>query len=221
MVVTCASSTPLLGLAAAMLGFFLFYFRSHMRVFRQALVFLVVTLHVVMKAPVWALIQRVDVVGSSSGFHRFMLVDNCIRHFSEWWLLGYQNYASWGWDMWDLSDQYVSVCLTGGLISLIVFVSILSRSFSALGKARKHVAGDRKEEWILWCLGVSLFADLVVWLGYACWAKGEAALSALLAMISVATFEAMRKSSPQDEEALVLEYEDDSGMNWVTPEINQ
>ncbi len=222
MVVTCASSSPLLGLGAAMLGFFFWYFRSAMRPIRYALVFAVVTLHVVMKAPVWALIQRVEIIGASSGFHRFMLVDNCIRHFSDWWLLGYQNYPAWGWDMWDLSDQYVSVCLTGGLIGIIAFVSILWRGFSALGKARKHVAGDRKEEWILWCLGVSLFADVVVWLGYACWAKGEAAFSALLAIISVMTFEALHRSSLQDEEALVTEpeYEADLNIKWYAPETN-
>ena len=49
-----------------------------------------VALHLVMKAPVWALIAHIDLTGSSSGYHRYMLVDNCIRHFSDWWLLGYK-----------------------------------------------------------------------------------------------------------------------------------
>ena len=192
MVLTCTSSTPLLSFAAGILGFCLWQFRSQLRLFRQGLVAMLVGLHLVMKAPVWALIARVDLTGSSSGDHRYHLIDATIRHFTDWWLIGYKNYPAWGWDMWDLSDQYVAVCLTGGLISFIIFISILYRSFAGLGTARKRVAGDRKEEWFLWCLGVALFANVVAWFGCAAWAKGEAALSALLAMISVATFEAMR-----------------------------
>jgi hypothetical protein len=99
--------------------------------------------------------------------------------------------------MWDLSDQYVAVALTGGLLTLVIFIWILSKSFSLLGKARKHVAGDLKEEWFLWCLGAALFANMVGWFGLACWAQAQAALSALLVMISVATFEAMRPREPQ------------------------
>jgi hypothetical protein len=193
MVLTCNSSTPLLSFAAGILGLCLWRFRDQMRLFRRGLVAVLVGLHMVMKAPVWALIARVDLTGSSSGFHRFILLDNCIRHFSDWWLLGTKDYASWGWGMWDLSNQYVAVSFGGGLLTLIVFILILSRSFSGLGTARKHVAiaGDRKEEWFLWCLGAALFATIVGWFGCSYMATMEATLSALLAMISVGIFEAM------------------------------
>jgi hypothetical protein len=199
MVITSRSSTPVLAYAAAILGFCLWRFRSQMRVFRQGLVFVLVMLHLVMKAPVWALIARIDLTGSSAGDHRYHLVDSTIRHFSDWWLLGNKDYASWGFGMWDLSDQYVAVALTGGLLTLVIFIWILSRSFSLLGKARKHVAGDQREEWFLWCLGVALFANMVGWFGLACWAQAAVALSALLAMISVATFEAMRSGEAKVE----------------------
>ena len=213
MVLTCSSSTPLLSFAAGILGFCLWQFRSQLRLFRQGLVAMLVGLHLVMKAPVWALIARVDLTGSSSGDHRYHLIDSTIRHFSDWWLIGYKNYPAWGWDMWDLSDQYVAVCLTGGLISFIIFISILYRSFAGLGTARKHVAGDRKEEWYLWCLGVALFANVVAWLGCAAWAKGEAAFSALLAMISVATYEAMR---PREAKVEIL---DNAELDSVADEV--
>ena len=202
MVITCRSSTPLLSYAAAMLGFFFWRFRSQMRLFRQGLVIMLVGLHLVMKAPVWALIARVDVVGGSSGDHRYHLVDATIRHFSDWWLIGYRYYNAWGWGMWDLSNQYVSVALTGGLLTLIIFVAILSRSFSMLGKARKHVAGDKKEEWFLWCLGVALLSNAVGWFGLALWAQAAVAYCALLAMISVASFEAMQ---PREAEVEIVD----------------
>ena len=166
---------------------------------------MLVGLHLVMKASVWALIARIDLTGSSAGDHRYHLVDATIRHFSDWWLRGSNAYPSWGYGMWDLSNQYVAVALTGGLVTLVIFIGILTRSFSALGKARKHVAGDQKEEWFLWCLGAALFSNIVGWFGLACWAQAQAALSALFAMISVATFEAMR---PREAEVEILDSSD-------------
>jgi hypothetical protein len=192
MILTCNSSTPLLALAGGILGLCLWRFRQKMRIFRWVLVLTLVALHLVMKAPVWSLIARIDLTGSSSGYHRYYLVDNCIRHFSNWWLLGYKDYNLWGWDMWDLSDQYVAVCLTGGLITFIIFIALLSRSFGGLGTARKRLAAamNRKQEWLCWCLGCALFSHVVGWFGCSYMAKMQMTLFSLLAMISVAIFQA-------------------------------
>ena len=40
-----------------------------------------------------------------------MLVDQCIRHLGDWWLLGVKNFDKWGFDMWDTSNQYVDLAL--------------------------------------------------------------------------------------------------------------
>ena len=139
-----------------------------------------------MKAPVWALIGRIDLTGSSSGFHRYMLIDNCIRHFSDWWLIGTKDYNEWGWDMWDLSDQYVAYAVTGGLATLVFFIATISYSFRNLGIARKY-AGDKKSEWLLWCLGAALFAHVMGYFGIGYFDQMQVAWFALLAMISAAT----------------------------------
>ncbi len=196
MMLTCNASTPLLALAGGLLGLCLWRFRQRMRILRWALVLTLVALHLVMNGPVWSLIARIDLTGSSSGYHRYYLVDNCIRHFSDWWLLGYKNFGSWGWDMWDLSDQYVAVCLTGGLITFIIFIGLLSRSFGGLGVARKRMAaaGNRRHEWFCWCLGCALLGHVVGWFGCSYMAKMQITLFVLLAMISVAIAEASRPS---------------------------
>jgi hypothetical protein len=190
MILTCNSSTPLLALAGGIIGLCFWPFRTKMRLVRWGLVLVLVSLHLVMKGPVWALIARIDLTGSSSGYHRYYLVDNFIRHFSDWWLLGYKDFGSWGWDMWDLSNQYVAVGLTGGLITFVFFIAILSRSFGGLGNARKRATGNRKKEWFCWCLGCSLLANVVGWFGCSYMAQMQMALFPLLAMISVAIFEA-------------------------------
>jgi hypothetical protein len=199
MILTCNSSTPLLGLAAGILGLCLWPFRRQMRVFRWALVLTLVALHLMMNGPVWSLIARIDLTGSSSGYHRYYLVDNFIRHFGDWWLLGYKNFGNWGWDMWDLSDEYVAVGLTGGLITFVIFIGILSRSFGGLGTARKRAARNRnrKSEWLCWCLGCALLAHVVGWFGCSYMAKMQMALFSLLAMISLAISETKRPTLPR------------------------
>lgn len=190
MMLAANSSTPLLGFAGGVFGLCLWPLRKSIRILRWGLVMMLLGLHMVMKAPVWALIARVDLTGSSSGYHRYYLVDNCIRHFTDWWLLGYRNYDTWGWDMWDLSNQFVAVALTGGLITLVLFIMILSRSFGAIGTARKQIEGNRAQEWFLWCLGAALLANVVSFFGCSYMGQMQMTLFALVGIICVALHEA-------------------------------
>jgi hypothetical protein len=190
MVFTSNSSTSTLALAASALAIFLWPLRKQMRLIRWGLALGLVGLHLVMKAPVWALIARVDMTGSSSGYHRYQLVDNCIRHFSDWWLFGYKDYDRWGYGMFDMCNQFVVQAVCGGLIGLIAYIAIFSRSFGAIGKARKNVEGDRGKEWFLWCLGSTLFSIVVAHFGINYPATTEIGLFTLWSAISVSTFEA-------------------------------
>jgi hypothetical protein len=119
-----------------------------------------------------------------------MLVDNCIRHFGDWWLMGYKYYGDWGFDMWDLCNQFVVAALTGGLLTLAVFIMIYGRGFGALGTARRRVSGNRSQEWFLWCLGSALFANVVASFGINYMYHLIMSLFVLLACISAATFPA-------------------------------
>jgi len=189
MTYTSHSSTPLLAFVGGLVGLGFWPLRGRMRAFRWAMALTLITLHLVMKAPVWALIARVDLTGSSSGYQRFMLMDTCIRHFWDWWLIGVKDYNSWGFDMWDLSNQYVAEALTGGLISLVLFILVISRGFGQLGILRKKVAGDRAHEWFLWCLCASLLSNVVAYFGIGYFDQMQFAWQALLAIICAAVAE--------------------------------
>jgi hypothetical protein len=184
---TASASTALLAFAAGILGLCLWPIRNRMRWLRWMLVSSLLVLHLVMKAPVWAIIGRIDLTGSSSGYHRYMLVDTCIRHFSDWWLIGTKHYNEWGADMWDLSDQYVAYAVTGGLATLVFFIAIIFYSFRELGTTRKYVSGDKGYEWLLWCLGASLFAHVMGYFGIGYFDQMQVVWFALLAMISATT----------------------------------
>jgi hypothetical protein len=190
MVVTSNSSTSWMALFGSLVGLAFWRFRTQMRQIRWGLVITLVALHLYMKAPVWALISRVDLTGSSSSYQRYVMVDMAIRHFSDWWLMGAPDYVNWGWDSWDLCNQFVAVALTGGLLTLIFYVAIFKRGFQAIGTARKLVNGDRRQEWTLWCLGSTLFATVVIYFGINSVGVLLMVFFVLVACISVATLEA-------------------------------
>lgn len=190
MVITSNSSTSWMALGGSLLGLAFWPLRKQMRQVRWGLVATLVGLHMYMKAPVWALISRIDLTGSSSSYQRYILMDMTIRHFTDWWLIGTKDYVSRGWDSWDLCNQYVAVALTGGLLTLVFYITILKRSFARIGTARKLVNGDRKQEWLLWCLGSELFATVMTHFGINYVGHLLMGLYVLLVFICVATYEA-------------------------------
>jgi hypothetical protein len=196
--VACNSSTPALGYAAGVVALCLWPARRWMRAVRWGIAITLVSLHLVMKAPVWHLISRIDITGSSSSWHRYMLVDQCIRHFGDWWLLGVKDTSAWGYDMWDTANQYVSTCDNSGLLPFLLLVAILVYGFKYLGRARRAAGGkDRKKALFVWALGSALFANLVSFFGISYFDQTMVAWYALLAMISAATVVRAKKEFSQ------------------------
>jgi hypothetical protein len=184
--VACNSSTPVLGYAAGVLALCLWPLRQWMRAMRWAILLTLVCLQLVLKNPVWHLITRIDIIGGSSSWHRFMLVDQCIRHFGDWWLLGVKDTSGWGWEMWDTANQYVSVCANSGLLPFILLLGILIYGFKYLGRARRAAGKDRKRALFIWGLGSALFANVVAFFGISYFDQTMVAWYGLLAMIPAA-----------------------------------
>lgn len=187
MVLTAASSTPLLAYVSGIVAVCFWPIRKRMRAFRWGLLAALVSLHLAMKAPVWFLIARVDLTGASSGYHRAELVDQFVKHFSEWWLVGTSGNGAWGFDMWDLSNQFVAEGVSGGLVTFICFIAMIAICFSRLGNARKAVEGDRNQEWFYWFLGCALLSHMFAFFGISYFDHTQVAWFALLAMITAAT----------------------------------
>jgi hypothetical protein len=186
MTLTTQTSTSLLTYVAGILAVLLWPIRKEMRRVRTGLVVVLVGLHLVMKAPVWFLIARIDLTGSSSSYHRAELIDQFVNHFSSWWLIGTNDAASWGWDMWDAQNMFVSVGEAGGLAALVFYILVISRSFAKIGNARKRIK-NRKQEWFLWFLGAALFANVVAFFGVNYFDQSKMAWFALISMICAST----------------------------------
>jgi hypothetical protein len=186
MVFASASSTPIMAWLGAILAVLMWPIRKQMRLVRWGIVFALLGLQVVMKSPVWFLISHIDIGGGSS-WERANLLDTCIRHFGDWWLIGTRDNANWGWDMWDQCNQFVSEAENGGLVVLICFIAMFVFCFKRIGIARKAVEGNRSREWQFWLLGVMMFAQILSYMGIDYFDQSKFVWYALLAIIPAAT----------------------------------
>jgi hypothetical protein len=154
-----------MAMGGAILAFGFWPLRRQMRWVRWGFVAMLILLHLVMRGPVWSLIERIDLVGGNSGYHRYQLIDQCIRHFSDWWLFGTLSNGSWGWDMWDTANVFVGTAEASGLLALILFMALFSRAFRAIGNARAFLEADRAKQFELWTIGCVVFTQLMIFAG--------------------------------------------------------
>jgi hypothetical protein len=195
---TTNGSTPLLSYLAGVFALLCWPIRKSMKKIRWAMVLTLVGLQLVMKAPVWFLIAHVDVTGGSSSYHRAELVDQFMNHISDWFFIGVKDPSDWGLDMWDVQNQYVNIGEAGGIVAFVAFIMVISRSFGMLGDARKAVDGEKDKEWMLWCLGAALFANVVGFFGVNYFDNSRMWWFILLAMIPAIAKPMLRsKQTPQ------------------------
>jgi len=163
--VATASSGPALAYLAGWVGIGLWYFRNHMRKIRWGVALSLIFLHLVMKAPVWALMLKVKIFGASTAYHRYRLFDQFVNRFDEWWLTGVQSTASWGFWLFDVTNHFIRIAVDGGLITLVLFIAVLSYCLQSVGMAIKagHLSTD--EQKVAWALGASLFVHVISFFG--------------------------------------------------------
>ncbi len=183
----CASSTPASGLAAVAVGFAFYALRHRLTFVRWGLLATLVALHLVMKAPVWNLIARVDIVGGSTGWHRYNLIDQAIHRFSEWWLLGALSTAHWGSSLVDTANMYINEAVRGGFLTLTLFVVIIIFSFKNIGRLLSSLEESIPDYIFVWALGVALFTHCLVFIGVAYFGQIIVVWYLLLAVIGSLT----------------------------------
>ena len=171
----CSSSSgPLASLfLAVVVQTGLWRWRANLSQVRWTVLALLVGLQLVMKAPVWYLMARIDIVGGSTGWHRAELITAGMRHLNEWWLLGTDRTVhwmptgvSWSPNHTDITNHYLMMGVTGGLPLLLSFVGILIVSFVAVGRqmARLRTEGAVSSEYTCWSVGCALFTHSVTFL---------------------------------------------------------
>jgi hypothetical protein len=160
----CSSSTPVMGVIFAAAGGVLFGARTRMRVLRWSALLAVVMLAVAMNKPVYHLMARVNLIGGSTGWHRYHLIDQAVEHFPEWAFAGTRSTAHWGPGLQDITNQYLLEGIRGGAATLVLFLAILTVAFGAVGRLHR-LAATQTEAVSAWALGVVLFVHATSFMG--------------------------------------------------------
>ena len=173
-VAATASSTPILTLLIVLIILCGYKWRQYTGSVGWGLLASLVVLHIVMKAPVWHLIARINVVGGSTGWHRYNLINQAVNRFSEWMFLGCRYTYHWGWSMGDITNHYILEGVRGGIITLALFLVMI---YTALRILLRLFCQNQecKQQFLTWCLfvtilghcmaffGVSYFGQIIMW----------------------------------------------------------
>ncbi len=166
MIATCKSSGPILSMLVGLAALLMWNYRERMRLLRWLALVGYILLDILMKAPPYYLMARVDLAGGSTGWHRAALIQSAIEHISEWWLAGtdYTRHwmatgVSWSSNHTDITNYYIYMGVIGGVPLMIFLILMFAKGFSYVG----HVLRERsdlsnQEQFVIWSLGSSLFA---------------------------------------------------------------
>ena len=158
------SSTPIMAVGAIIIFWLIYKFRKYGKEITVALVCLLVVLHMVMKAPVWHLIARVNIFSGSTGWHRFLLIDRTILHFKEWALIGCKGIEHWGIWAGDITNQFIIEGVTGGLITMLIFIFMIGYAVRISGSS-SLIPQPSQNRWICWAMCVSILGHCVSFFG--------------------------------------------------------
>jgi len=195
-VITYASSSsgPLLTAVAGIGALFMYRLRDHLKTIRWGAVASIITLHLLMAAPVWFLLAKIGKIAGGAGWHRAYLIDQAIRNFNEWWLLGIDNTGQWmpyqlaiDPNKADITNQYISVGVKGGIFTLLAFLGVLRTSFKRVGAYLKVEAVPEDQKFLVWGLGSALFAHCVAFISISYFDQIIIYFFILLVFINVAT----------------------------------
>lgn len=166
MVFASGSSGPIMSGLAGIGALFLWQWRDRMQLLRRLAIAGYILLDLVMKAPAYYLLARIDLAGGSTGWHRAALIESALKHLDEWWLGG-TDYtvhwmptgASWSPNHTDITNYYIQMGVTGGLPLMLLFIVILWKAFSIVGRTvRESFHLSPRSQFLMWTLGASLFA---------------------------------------------------------------
>ncbi|MBD5781078.1 hypothetical protein IEN85_16385 [Pelagicoccus sp. NFK12] len=168
-VLMSASSGPILTLIAAFIGMAAWKYRASIHKVKAYFIAIYILLELLMSQPAYYLIARIDLTGSSTGWHRARLIESSIEHLSEWWIFGTDYTRHWmptgvpfSENHTDITNYYLAFGVMGGLPLIIIMLTILYKAFQRI---ESYVNSNKKllqhDRYIAWCTGASLFAQAV------------------------------------------------------------
>jgi hypothetical protein len=193
----CASSTPYMGILFGIVGAMMFPLRWWMRPIRWGILVAFCLFQMLSSKPAWRILVDIDIVGGSTGYYRYELIDQSIKHIDQWWETGGNiDTSKWSSELIDDTNYYLVIGLTGGLPLLTVFVIMVSLAFGGVGRAWRNAGANRAVVVAAWALGVSIFIFLMSFFSVTLFGQIVGLWSMILAMVgSVMPAKSLQRSA--------------------------
>lgn len=151
-----SSSTPVLGLIFGLIAVGMYPLRRLLRLLQGGAIVALVFLHFAMNGPVWSILAKVNVLASSTGWHRYIIIDKAIEHVHEWWLVGTKSTLHWGPGLWDITNNYILEGVRGGLGAMLLLTLSVVLAFAGVGRLIRRTEGNRPSQRLIWAIGAML-----------------------------------------------------------------
>jgi hypothetical protein len=161
-----ATSGAIMTLFYGLIALGCWYIRYQMKYIRIASVFMIIILSLFMKAPIWYLIAKISDFMGGTGWHRSYLIDQAIRYFGDWWLVGISVTGYWmpyqlADGNADITNQFLAQGVNGGIVPMLLYILVVVRAFKFIGMGLKNAQVlSKKDQFIIWGLGCALFGHV-------------------------------------------------------------
>ena len=169
----CSSSGPVIALVVTVLLLFFFKWKEYGPEFAWLVSISALFLHFIREKPLWHfLFVRISIKQSSTGFHRYLLIEAAIKEFWNWWLLGYGDRGpQWHLKYWsynhakftDVTNQYIFEGVNGGFITMLLFLFLCSKAIKTLWSFSISQS-NKMDQWLIWGFFVMMISHCVSFL---------------------------------------------------------
>lgn len=164
-VVFSASSTPVSAVMIGAIALVMYPCRAWLPALRWVLLGVVVLLHVLMEKGVLHVFARLDIVGGSTGWHRYYLSQSAIDNLGDWWLLGTLSTGRWGNNLGDVTNQYILEGVRGGLAATLLLVASIVIAFRSCGRFIRRARYNKPASIFAYSVGAAVLVHAVTFWG--------------------------------------------------------
>lgn len=166
MTVASASSGPIMSALAGGFAVAMWRYRHLTKLARMGAVVGYFAFQIVTGQPGYYIMKRIDLSGGSTGYFRARLIESAHEHIDEWWLFGTDRTRHWmdtgvsaSPDHTDITNYYLGIGVTAGLVGMVLFIVILIVAFRWVGiVCRNCFERSPADSFMIWCLGAGMFA---------------------------------------------------------------
>lgn len=166
MTVASGSSGPIMSAGVGIFAVMMWPLRAYTNLMRLAAVVAYFGYQILTGEPGYFIMNRIDISGGSTGYHRAHLIQSAFGRLEEWWLFGTDLTRHWmatGVSFTpyhtDITNYYLTFGVMAGLPALLVVVAMLIQSFKWTGVIYKGLIDQKPDlAFKTWCLGSAMLA---------------------------------------------------------------